>query len=186
MLIFNLSISSFYSPVTQASRRSRSPVDRRSRSRSKSPTRSRSRSRSRSYSISISPDILSRSEPESSDESPEKQKGAIQSKRRRSPVRGRDEEKRVRPTKYDGEFVRKKSRADVSVNSFKREKARERSRSPLSRSRSKSRSRSRSPGRSKRHRGKYERDRETKKRAERHRDRNGVDYRSKDRGRHRR
>ncbi|XP_067050577.1 cyclin-L1-like isoform X2 [Acropora muricata] len=173
-------------PVTQASRRSRSPVDRRSRSRSKSPTHSRSRSRSRSYSISISPDILSRSEPESSDESPEKQKGAIQSKRRRSPVRGRDEEKRVRPAKYDGEFVRKKSRTDVSVNSFKREKARERSRSPLSRSRSKSRSRSRSPGRSKRHRGKYERERETKKRAERHRDRNGVDYRSKDRGRHRR
>lgn len=170
-------------PVARVSRRSRSPVNRRSRSRSGSRTRSRSRSRSRSYSISISPDNLSRSGSESSDESPEKQKGTVKSKRRRSPSRGRDEEKRTRPKMYDGEYVRKKSRTEASVNSYKRDKKRERSRSPLSPSRSRSRSRSRSPTRSKRHRGKYEHDRETKKRDDRHRDRNGVDYRSRDKGR---
>ncbi|XP_020602652.1 cyclin-L2-like [Orbicella faveolata] len=158
-------------PISRASRRSRSPIIRRSRSRSGSRTRSRSRSRSRSYSLSISPDNNSRSESESSDESPDKQRG--KNKRRRSPARGRDDEKRARPRKYDGEYVRKKARSD-GFNSHQREKMRERSRSPLSQSRS--RSRSRSP--LKRSRGKYEQGREKKKREDRHRDRNGVDYRS--------
>lgn len=167
-------------PVSGGNRRSRSPVHHRSRSRSRSPTPSRSRSRSRSYSLSISPDNISRSDSESSDESPEKQKA--KSKRRRSPPRGRDDEKRSRPRKYDGDYVQKKGRTDGAI-SYKREKAR--SRSPYSRSRS----RSRSP--IKRPRIKYERGRDKKKRDDRHRDRNGVDYRNsrdkgRDHGRHRR
>ncbi|RMX45767.1 hypothetical protein pdam_00004190 [Pocillopora damicornis] len=167
-------------PVSGGNRRSRSPVHHRSRSRSRSPTPSRSRSRSRSYSLSISPDNISRSDSESSDESPEKKKA--KNKRRRSPPRGRDDEKRSRPRKYDGNYVRKKARTD-GANSYKREKAR--SRSPYSRSRS----RSRSPV--KRQRMKYEHGRDKKKRDDRHRDRNGVDYRNsrdkgRDHGRHRR
>ena len=132
-MLSRLDLRHFSSLISRGSRRSRSPVNRRSRSRSESQTRSGSRSRSKSYSVSITPDNpLAEANRTAATKAPTNKRRLARVTTTKPDPRT-DEETRSRPLKYDGKYVWKKARTNGSMNSYKREKAREQSRSPVSR-----------------------------------------------------